>query len=253
MAAQDHRLVGADRVLAVLVELGDHPRGTSLEHLAEILDSPKPTIHRALVSLRRAGLATQIGRGEYVLGDEFLRIAFDHAAARPEAQTITPLLERLTQELGETAHYAVLDGAEVIYRAKTDPAGRTVRLSSVIGGRNPAYCTAVGRLLLSRTVPDPDRLAEIVGPGPFPRRTDRTRTSLAQLWEELEATRERGYGVDAQENEEGIHCIAVPIRVPGGPPEGGAVSVSALAFRTPFDELVAAVPRIREILADLPR
>src|SRR5690625_5517434 len=87
----DRRLVGSDRVLAVLVELSRHPAGIGLEDLARIVDSPKSSVHRALASLRRAELAEQDGRGHYVLGDEFVRMAFSHHEARPEDRKSTRL------------------------------------------------------------------------------------------------------------------------------------------------------------------
>ena len=81
----DHgqRLVGSDRVLAVLLELGKHPEGAALEDIASALSSPKSTVHRALVSLRKASLAELTSRGVYALGDEFFRIAFSNHAGRP--------------------------------------------------------------------------------------------------------------------------------------------------------------------------
>jgi IclR family transcriptional regulator, acetate operon repressor len=243
----DDRLVGTDRVLAVLVELGAHPRGISLDELAARVSSPKPTVHRALASLRRAGLATQTGRGMYLLGDEFLRIAFANAAERPDAEIVAPLLQRLTERYGETSHYAVLDGDAVVYRAKVDPVGGAVRLTSVVGGRNPAFCTAVGKLLLSQRTGSLDELRAIVGTGPFPRRAPNTLTSVEELWRDLEVTRERGYAVDDQENETGVNCLAVPFRVAASGAVTGAVSVSAVAFRTPLAQLVAEAPTIAAI------
>jgi IclR family acetate operon transcriptional repressor len=78
------RLVGADRVLAILAELARHAEGIGLEEMARVMASNKATVHRALAALRRAGFATQDGRGRYLLGDEFLRLAFAHHEARPE-------------------------------------------------------------------------------------------------------------------------------------------------------------------------
>src|SRR3954468_10869575 len=143
------RLVGSDRVLAVLKELARYPDGVGLEELTRVIGSPKPTVHRALRALRRAGLADQDTRGHYLLGDEFLRMAFAHHEARPEHIRVRPLLETLAGRFGETAHSAVLDGREVVYRAKVDPPTGAVRLTSTIGGRNPAHATAVGKLLLA--------------------------------------------------------------------------------------------------------
>lgn len=247
--AGGQRLVGADRVLAVLTALGGHPRGATLDQLSQEVGSPKPTVHRALAALRRAGFAVQSERGVYLLGDEFLRIAFRTAAERPDTVTVVPILEALTARFGETAHYAVLEGAEVVYRAKTDPPEGAVRLTSVVGGRNPAYRTAVGKLLLSGQVGSEDDLRSLLGDGPFERRTPQTITDLSALWEELVRTRERGFAIDDQENEVGITCVAVPVPIVGAAQPVGAISVSALAFRMPLDRLVAEVPAIAAIVA----
>jgi IclR family transcriptional regulator, acetate operon repressor len=92
------------------------------------------------------------------------------------------------------------------------------------------------------------QLFDLYGDGPLPPRTRNTITTLPALWDELEQTRERGYGVDDQENEDGINCIAVPISLNGGTARRGAVSVSGLAFRTPLRVLVKKVQDIRGIV-----
>ena len=97
--APEEKLVGADRVIAVLTELADHPLGVTLDELAGTLRSSKPTVHRALATLRRAGLADMTGRGVYVLGDEYLRLAFRNLDGRPETARVQPLLEQLAARL----------------------------------------------------------------------------------------------------------------------------------------------------------
>jgi IclR family acetate operon transcriptional repressor len=241
----EDRPVGADRVLAVLTELAEHPLGATLDELASILDTKKPTVHRALATLRRAGLAELVGRGVYVLGDEFLRLAFRNLDGRPENVRIQPLLEELAATYGETAHYAILSGTEIVYRAKMDPPQGAVRLTSVVGGRNPAYRTAVGKALLSdrlRTLADVEAW---FGRFPLQASTPHTLTTAPALLAELELTRERGFGIDNQENELGVNCVAIPIYLDGSLAPSGAISVSAVTFRCPVDRLVDAVPDIR--------
>ncbi|GIH65113.1 IclR family transcriptional regulator [Microbispora siamensis] len=249
--ADDGRLVGSDRVLAVLKELSRYPDGVGLDELTRAIGSPKPTVHRALGALRRAGLADQDARGHYMLGDEFLRMAFAHHEARPEHVRIRPLLETLAARFGETAHYAVLDGREVVYRAKVDPPTGAVRLTSTIGGRNPAHATAVGKLLLAYRLDTPEAVAEWVGDEPLVRRTPHTRCTAEELHEELRAIRAQGYSVDDQENEVGINCVAVPVYATSPVLPSGALSVSGLTYRTPLRALVDAVEDIRALLGHL--
>ncbi|MEO8907686.1 MAG: IclR family transcriptional regulator [Microbacteriaceae bacterium] len=242
------RLVGSDRVLAVLTELARHPDGIGLDDLARRVTSPKPTVHRALVSLRKAGFASQDGRGHYVLGDEFLRMAFAHHEARPDHIRIQPVLETLAARYGETVHYAVLDGASVVYRSKVDPPSGGVRLTSTVGGRNPAHATGVGKLLLSYALLDRDAVEAWVGDRVLERRTGNTKTTVDRLQHELELVRERGYSIDEQENEPGINCLAVPAFLTSPTVPSGAISISALAYRTPLSTLVGDLDAIHSII-----
>ena len=238
-------LVGSDRVLAVLAELAEHPSGVGLDDLTRVLNSPKPTVHRALAALCRAGFAEQPSRGIYVLGDEFLRLAYRFQDRRPESARVAPVLQKLANEYGETAQYAVLDGRDVVYRAKVDPPSRAVRLTSTVGGRNPAYCTAVGKVLLSLFIQSETELAQWLGTWTLDARTPSTLVTVSALFADLRQTRERGYGIDNQENELGVNCVAIPVTFDG---HAGAISVSGLAFRCPLEVLVSAVPRLREAI-----
>lgn len=241
-------LVGSDRVLAVLTELALHPAGAGLDELARALNSPKPTIHRALAALRRAGFATQNGRGHYLLGDEFLRLAFVNHEARPDHLRVQPILEELAERYRETTHYAVLEDRFVVYRSKTDPVAGAVKLSSTVGGRNPAHSTAVGKLLLSYQLRDDAAIADWVRSGTLHAKTERTRTTVDELAAEFALIRQRGFGTDDQENEKGINCLAVPIFLSSRTVPSGAISISALTYRTPLTTLIDAVPEIRTIV-----
>ncbi|MBP2328980.1 DNA-binding IclR family transcriptional regulator [Kibdelosporangium banguiense] len=247
----ESRLVGSNRVLAVLKELARYPCGVGLDELTRVIGSPKPTVHRALASLRRAGLADQDERGRYVLGDEFLRMAFAHHEVRPEHVRIRPVLETLAARFGETAHYAVLDGRTVVYRAKVDPPAGSVRLTSTIGGRNPAHATAVGKLLLSYRLQTPDDVRNWIGDQPLERRTSKTLCGADELHSDLRAIQDRGYAVDDQENEVGINCLAVPVFATSPAEPSGSVSISALAYRTPVAPLLDAVDDVRRVLGAL--
>lgn len=241
----DPPLVGSDRVLEVLKQLASYPEGIGLDELSRAIGSPKPTVHRALAALRRADLADQDSRGHYVLGDEFLRLAFAHHEARPDHLRIQPVLEGLAGRFGETVHYAVLDGHSIVYHAKFDPPSGAVKLTSTIGGRNPAHATAVGKLLLSYELRSLADVKAWIGGGELERRTNRTVRTARGLHDALESIRAQGYAVDDQENEPGVNCLAVPVFLSSVSVPSGALSVSALTYRTPLAVLVDAVDEIR--------
>ena len=246
--AHDEKLVGADRVLALLVELAQHPEGATLDDLAASLHGSKSTIHRALGALVRSGLADQSGRGQYVLGDEFVRLAFRYHEARPATALLEPVLRELSVRFGETAHYAVLDGHAVVYRAKIDPEVGAVRLSSAVGGRNSAVHTAVGKVLLCELLTTAEEVTDWLDGTVMEQRTPNSITSVDAFTEELRLTRERGFGIDAQENELGVNCLAVPVRLGGERTPTGAISVSALTFRLPLERLVESYGLIADTI-----
>jgi DNA-binding IclR family transcriptional regulator len=236
-------------MLAALTELARHPQGVTLDTLAQRLQTPKSSLHRSLAALRRFGLAQQDERRLYRLSLEFVGLAFDFYDALDETALIRPVLESLAAHLSETAHYAVLDGAEVVYAAKRMPVGRGFQMASTVGGRSPAHSTALGKAMLAYALRDEASVRRYVREhGPLVKRTPRTVVAARPLARELTLTRERGYALDCEENEAGVNCIAFPIFIRSGGRPGGAISVSAAGPRKSVDTLVASADEIRAII-----
>src|SRR3954463_14409186 len=240
---------GADRVLGVFKSLARYPAGATLDELSERLGSPKSSVHRALATLRRAGLAEQGLDGRYRFGMEALRIAFAYYEGLDQRVLVQPALDALAERFGETAHYAQLDGAEVVYVAKVmrhDQDG--IRLGSRVGGRNPAHCTGVGKLLLSFALGGGAPVEASAAAHPLVRRTSATLVTPAALHADLEGVRARGYSIDREENEAGVGCVALPLFLGPGPQPSGAVSVTTIMRRTPLETLLERVDEMRAIL-----
>ena len=75
-------------------------------------------------------------------------------------------------------------------------------------------------------------------------------SGAASLTAELARIRGQGYATEEQENEVGISCLAVPVFLTSTSVPVGAISISALDYRTPLASLVEALPEIKTI-ADL--
>src|SRR5512132_2126446 len=182
-----------DRALRMLEELSRHGSGASLEELASSLALPKSSLHRTLAALRQRGFATQREDGRYLLGPEPLRIAFDFYDRLDVRVWLRPTLERLRAELNETIHLGVLDGADVVYVDKLEPT-QPIALSSKVGGRNPAHCTAVGKALLAWTYPTTERLLTWAAEhAPLAPPTDRTIDRPDALAREMARIRTGGF------------------------------------------------------------
>jgi IclR family transcriptional regulator, acetate operon repressor len=244
-----HDLTGTDRVLATLRALADRPEGAGLHELATKLGSPKSSVHRALAALRRAGLVDQDHSGRYWLGWDFLQLAFSYYDRIDDVSRVRPAMTALAEHFGETVHYATLDRAETVYRAKVQPPGAKFQMTSVVGGRNPAHCTGLGKALLAYTLRDRRAVQGYVAAnGPLVARTENTLTSAAELSRDFAEIRTRGFAIDREESEHGIVCVAFPLFLASKSVPTGAISITAVAHRLPLDKLETAVDEVREIV-----
>ncbi|MCK2218731.1 IclR family transcriptional regulator [Actinomadura sp. ATCC 31491] len=231
MAEVQSPVGSVDRALVILQEIGRHSRGVTLDELATRLGLPKSSLHRLLGALKHRGFAAQPEpSGPYFLGTELLATAFRFYESMDLRTVVRPLLLRVSEEFAETVHMAALDGAEVVYLDKVE-AVRSITMTSVIGGRNAAHCTGVGKALLAWTYPTDEAIkgwAERYGP--LSGRTRATITQPAKLATHLDQVRRRGYALDLEENEPGVRCVAVPVFMGRSTPVA-AVSVTALKDR----------------------
>lgn len=242
---------GVDRVLALLRHLAEHPRGIALSRLAEDFDAPKSSVHRALSALCRAGLARQDGENRYHLGVEYVRLAYRYQESREDYRLVEPALRALAEHFGETTHYATLQDFEVVYLAKVTPHGAGIQMTSSVGGRNPAYCTGVGKALLMHALPDRTAVKNYVeAHRPLVSRTPNTLTRVDPLHRSLQEGLSRGYTIDDEESELGITCVAFPIFLDSTREPSGAISISALAQRKPVPELHRVAKTARRLIED---
>jgi DNA-binding IclR family transcriptional regulator len=245
-------LNGSDRVLAILNLLGKFPDGVGLNELARLLNSPRSSVHRALGALRRAELVEQDHNSRYRLGYGLLKLAFSYYEGLDEVSHIRPVLTTLAAEYGETTHYAILDRTEVVYLAKVHPATSRYQMTSVIGGRNPAYCTGVGKALLAYELKSRQSVTDFIEhhDPPLIQHTKNTITTRDALHEEMTLIRQRGYALDREDYEEGINCIAIPLFLTSKTRPDGAVSITAVARRLPLAKLEASVGHVRDVIRE---
>ena len=113
---------------------------------------------------------------------------------------------------GETAQLCSLVGPNVVYLAKVN-GNHSFYVPSTVGGRNPAYCTGVGKAILANLLPSAlEEYMQGLVKEPMKRFTKRTITNREDLKRELGRIKIRGYSVDDEEMSEGLRCIGAPIR-----------------------------------------
>ncbi|MGH9125667.1 MAG: IclR family transcriptional regulator [Acidimicrobiales bacterium] len=137
-----------DRGLHLLEVLADDSRGVSVTDLAARLGASRPSVYRMLASLQRHHLVWRSGDGLVRLGPGILALA---RAATPILRDVaTPLLRRLAEEVGATAHLTVADAGagEAVAVAVVEPSGTAIHVAYRVGSRHPLDRGAGGRAIL---------------------------------------------------------------------------------------------------------
>jgi DNA-binding IclR family transcriptional regulator len=209
----ERSLAGAqvvDRVVDILEAFTRLGPELGVSDISRALGLKKATTHRLLASLRRRGIVAQdpVSR-RYRLGLKLWELGQMATTQIDWIGRVRPLLQELTDRVGETTHLAVLNDGQVLYVEKVEST-RSLRMPSQVGRRLPAHCTGVGKALIA-FLPEEVTRAIVVRRG-LTRFTRNTITDPALLEAELARVRERGYSVDNEEIEEGLVCIGAPIR-----------------------------------------
>ena len=192
-----------------ILEAFEHGTGAvSLTELAARTGIAKASALRHLKALAQMGYVTQDARRKtYALGPAILALSERFIAQQPGVHACRPFLVDTANETGETAHYAVLRGADVIYLEIAESPNR-VRAYVSPGDRLPAHCTASGKAVLAHT--GPETVDAVLGSSPR-KLTGRTITGETAFRDELAATRRRGYGVNLAEWMDEVSAASAPV------------------------------------------
>lgn len=238
-----------DRVLDIIEILSSAPHGMLLTDIAAMSGLHASTAHRLLASLIDRGYARKdISSGKYCLTMRFFEVGCKASGAMDILSVARPWLDELADFSREAVHLVKRDGTDVVYLYKALPLQMLVRMASYVGGRNPLYCTGVGKAILAYL---PERkVDEIWDASDVHAVTEKTIIDLDALKKQLVIVRERGYAVDNEENEEGVFCIAAPIFNWVGDPIS-AVSISAPLVRMSEETQSRMLPRLLQAAKEI--
>jgi IclR family transcriptional regulator, acetate operon repressor len=237
--SSNYNIRAVQRVCDMLDYLRGSPAGASLPELATVLEMPKSSTFRYLVTLESRRYVERDSTGTYRLGPAFLPIQ-EHQVGILVARA-RPYLEKLHETTGETATLGMLDGARVtLLDAIESP--RAIRLTVRQGEHASLHAAALGKAI-SATLPD-DQVRALLSAGGMPRLTDNTIIDVDRYLAELAEIRRRGFAVDDGESEVDARGVAVGIT---GTPLPAALGVGAPASRLPLDRTEELADRLHEL------
>jgi len=187
---------------------GEHAeRGVS--EIAQATGLHKATAHRIIMTLLNCGFLERTADGEkFRLGLRLVELGLGALRRLDFRQAAFPYMQQLVERFNETCDLGIFDRGRVLY-VEVVHSEHSLTVAARVGRHLPVHCTASGRVLLAFLPPE---VVEPILSGPLAACTGKTITCPARLREELEATRQRGYGLDDEEFEVGIRAVSVPIR-----------------------------------------
>lgn len=198
-----------DRTAVLLDALADQRGGIGVRALAEKTGLSVTTTHRILGSLAEHGFVAKNPRtGNYEIGVGLIHLVSRHITSLELHTEARPYLGELAMSLNLTGHLGVLRGPNVLYVERLDVLP-TVQLFSGVGMQVPAYCSSLGKCILSGMSSREVDVA--LHNSAFIRHTPNTIPDVAQLKEHLKLVRQRGWAMDDEEQELGFRCVGAPI------------------------------------------
>lgn len=230
---QNRDIVGSlAKGLGVMEILAAHRAGLTLSEVADKAGLTRAGARRLLLTLASSGYATQDGR-RFSLSPRLISLARNWVSGASLWSFAEPVMREVSERLGESCSAAVLSGHDVVYVARVAGA-RIVSVGLHVGTRLPAYCTSMGRVLLSEL--GDDDLSTLLANAGIEAKTEKTITDRAALIAAIRKARAEGHAIVDEELELGLRSIAVPIRDLSGRIVA-AINVSTQSARTGIAEM----------------
>jgi DNA-binding IclR family transcriptional regulator len=182
----------------------------SLGYIRQIRDSKRYRIGRPLFALAASAL------------DEIEMVSL-----------ATPVLESLSRESGESSHFAVRMGDNVVVVARTSGPG-AFQLVDRAGIVRPIHCTALGKVILAAL--QPDQFERYLARAELKAFSPKSIQEVEPLRRDIAEVRRSGVAFDDGEFDAEVRCVAVPVRDFTGR-VAGAIGISGPVWRMSIQAL----------------
>ena len=244
------------RALSILSLFSGKTPRLGITEISQVMGLPKPTVHGLVQTLHDEGFLLQDPETrKYTLGLKIYELGTYLSATLKTNQVGISPARRLSEMTGRMTRVAIWDRNAALVTLNLFP-NTHATFQHHMGPRLPAYCTALGKAMLS-ALPIPV-CEEFIEKTDFHPLTSRTRIDKAAFVEEIRQVRINGFATESEEYMNGLSCIAAPIRDAQGEC-AGAVSISdspALLSGTERDlhtrELLGTAMEISRALGYLP-
>lgn len=182
------------RSLRVFEAVAEH-QPVSVGKLARLLEMPKSTVQRMLLTFAEAGWI-ELDRTEssqWILTSRVITIAHKDRRETGLREVALGYMRSLSDETDETVHLSLLDGIRGMVLIERIECQQAIRTFRALGSTSPMHAGSTGLAALAR-LPE-DKVEEVIGRG-LEQFSERTLTDPAELRAELSRIRSRGYSIN---------------------------------------------------------
>lgn len=218
--------------------------------VASAIDRPRSSTYHLLTAMEHEGFVTHYADEQlWGIGLAAYEVGVGYSRQEPLARLARMPIVRLVDEIGQSAHLAILHGREVVYVLEERAPGKPPLVTDV-GVRLPAALTASGRAILS-TLPAAQIRALFPNRDAFVDRHGHGPASPTALRNVLGDTRIRGYAIEDGEVTPGFASVAVAIESPPSSATFASIAVTYDRDRDEpaIDELYDAIERATDAVA----
>ena len=235
------------RGLLVIRSFDADNRAQTLSDVARRTGLSRATARRLLLTLRELGYVGLEGRA-FTLAPGTLQLGYSYLSALGAPEIAQPYLQSLSEDTHESCSMTVLDDTEIVYVARA-ATKRLFSLSLSIGSRLPAFCTSMGRVLLSDC--DIAEVERVLAASDLVARTEKTVTEPTMILAEIKKARTQGWYLIDQELELGVRAVAAPVRDRSGRVVAAVNVSTAVARMTRRHMINAVVPQVARTADDI--
>lgn len=236
-----------ERAFAILEQVARHRDGITLAELCKSVGLHSSTTFHLVRTMVQLGYASQDADSKkYRIGRKVFSLAAGALDENELANRATPVLELLTDRTGESSHFAIRSGDDIVIIAKTGGAGM-FQLVDRAGAVRPPNATALGKVLLAALTPA--QIARYFEKRELARFTPKTIVEREALLAELEQVRRNGIAFDDGEFDAEVRCVAVPVHDFLGR-VAGAIGISGPMWRLSLQSLHEKSKLVRQSAAE---
>lgn len=244
-----NRVQSIDRSVAILECFSEEKRELKLSEISEKLGLNKSTVHGIITTLKYHGFISQNEETQkYKLGIRFIEFSDLVINSLNIRNAVLSVIDEICDKVEETIHVGMLDGLDVVWIEKKE-CTKSIKTSTKIGARLPAYTTADGKMMLCYI--DIEKIKNYL-PKKIPKYTENTITNKTEFIKRLEEIKKNGYTIDNEEFVEGIKCVAAPIFDHEGNVRF-SLSTTGPAFRMTDERIKELVIIIKEAANEISR